>query len=407
MRRRGHEGRERCRSVALSARARVTLRQHCIAVTIALPALVACVGERTARPAPSIRDSAGVRIVEWPTLRNAPRIALVEPAYLRLGGQGERIEQELDPRATWMEPVQLSDGRIVVPDMQRLVFFDSTGAYQGSAGRRGNGPGEFQQVARVCRLPGDTLLSISENDRRVILWDSRGKHIRTFARPGPILLESCFPNGTLIAPTFDFYMPRDGDSAAALGVDGAPVEYVRLRADGTRVSSLGLHPSTRLAMDVTYYVQVSYAAGYLHVADPRRYEVRSYDTTAFRLKRIIRVTEPLPAVRAPTTEGRRGTRTAIVTRSAGGNAQRTLTEPAFGAVLVDDSGRLWIRHFREWNRCALFDSDGTLVGRLDLTDPALGWMPYVVGAFGDHVVIKHRDADGAGVLSFYRFRVTD
>lgn len=95
----------------------------------------------------------------------------------------------------------LADGRLVVAVMgsSALRFFDSTGAFVSSVGRKGEGPGEFRQIMGFHRVSGDTLVV---NDFYTELdWFT--------------------PTGTLI---------KSGSSAG----DGVgPVEVVALLDDGT------------------------------------------------------------------------------------------------------------------------------------------------------------------------------
>ncbi len=53
----------------------------------------------------------------------------------------------------------LADGRVVVAVMgaSTLRFYDSTGQFERSAGRKGAGPGEFRQILALYRMRGDTL----------------------------------------------------------------------------------------------------------------------------------------------------------------------------------------------------------------------------------------------------------
>jgi hypothetical protein len=367
---------------------------------------VSCENEPVRAPQATVRDSAGVRIVQYETLKDIPyTIQLSDPPFLDIGGLQSEPNEELSPSGPWLEPVELSDGRFVVSDAYRLVFFDARGKFLRSAGRRGDGPGEFQQVGRVCRLPGDTLLAISENDRRVLLWDKNGEHIRTFPRPGPVLLESCFPDGTLIAPAMEARVPADGiHGRSPIGL-GEMIEYRRLRPDRSQHSSLGFHPRSLLDGSPTYYVFVLYARGRLYVADPRRYAVQVFDTTGI-LRLVVRVTEPLPVARRPGIALARGSRAPIVVQAPGPATSSEITEPAFGWVLVDSVGRIWLsKSFRGPDQWAVFDSTGVALGRLRLTMPSKGFPPSLVSFGRDYAVVRTTDQDGSPHLVFYKVRV--
>jgi len=377
-----------------------------VRILVCLLISVSCANEPVRAPQATVRDSAGVRIVQYETLRDvSSNIQLSEPPYLDIGGLQSEPNEELSPSGPWLEPVELSDGRFVVSDAYRLVFFDERGKFLRSAGRRGDGPGEFQQVGRVCRLPGDTLLAISENDRRVLLWDKDGEHIRTFPRPGPVLLESCFPDGTLIAPAMEARVPADGMYGGSRIGLGETIEYRRLGPDGSQHSSLGFHPRSMLDGSPTYYVFVLYARGRLYVADPRRYAVQVFDTTGV-LRLEVRVTEPLPVARRPGIALARGSRAPVVVQAPGPATSSEITEPAFGWVLVDSVGRIWLsKSFRESDQWAVFDSTGLALGRVRLTTPSKDRTPRLVSFGRDYAVIRTTDQDGSPHLAFHKVRV--
>lgn len=364
---------------------------------------------------PVVRDSGDVQILEHASLGDLRQhIVLDTEPFLDIGGTYVDPERELDPGAPWSEPVRLSDGRFVVGDMQRLVFFSPDGRFLSTAGNRGDGPGEFQQVGRVCRLPGDTILAVSANDRRVTLWDAHGKHLRTFPRVGPILLDSCFPDGSLVMPAISDALassaqtPPTRRNDATLDVRSADgdVEYLRIHADGTVVGSLGWLPRSLLDAAVSYYVQVFYAGGRVYVADPRRFEIKSYDTLG-TLRQIVRVTEPLPLAQQQSAIPARAGRSPVRVVEPGTARSMNVTRAAFGQVLVDPQRRLWIGGESDWSSWIVLDSDGSIAARLRLTMPSPNMAPYIVSVGNDFLVVKRRDEDGALHLSFFRYRVTD
>lgn len=363
--------------------------------------IVACGAHAETRPIPSIRDSAGVRIVEYTTLEHAPAITLARRPSLDIGGVRADPSTELDPRAPYLDPVRLSDGRIVVSDMYRLVFFDSLGRMLGTAGRRGDGPAEFQQIAKVCPLSGDTLLSISENDRRVLLWDRDGNHLRTFPRVAPILMDSCFPDGSLIAPVVEGADDHSLTGRAVEHFSLDSVEYQRIAPNGSDRQSLGVHARTWFGSDVTYYVQVWYAHGLLYVADARKYEVRTYDSTGHSLRSILRVTVHLPTPRSRERRLLDSRRAPITTSAPGVKSQLGETESAFGRILLDERGWLWIRNYREGARWTVFDDARRLVGTLGLLKRSVSDWPTIVALDGERVVERRLDEDGAVHLRWF------
>ena len=77
--------------------------------------------------------------------------------------------------------VRLSDGDIVVADRgaSELRSYDATGAFQWSAGRSGEGPGEFESLDFLGATAGDSLVTYDERLLRAQMFDSDGVLRRT------------------------------------------------------------------------------------------------------------------------------------------------------------------------------------------------------------------------------------
>lgn len=69
-------------------------------------------------------------------------------------------------------------GFLVLDDQaSALRLFDSTGTFVKNIGNKGGGPGEFQQVNGVSRLP----------DGRIVLWDATGSRLNVYSDTGAYL----------------------------------------------------------------------------------------------------------------------------------------------------------------------------------------------------------------------------
>lgn len=128
------------------------------------------------------RDSASIRIVE------IARDGLAALPIWRLDGPTVRIQPDMGGSEYELNRAgsawRLSDGRIVVANNQvEMRFFDSMGRYQTTAARRGRGPGEYQQLLRIFRLPGDSLLAWDVPTFRIDIRDANGKYVRATKIP--------------------------------------------------------------------------------------------------------------------------------------------------------------------------------------------------------------------------------
>src|SRR5688500_8682526 len=126
---------------------------------IAAALRVAACADRDADPGLRVitRDSAGVEIADiqgnpW----SAPVWALTDSAdVFRIVPDDARPETLFSRiRGT----LRLRDGRIAVLDIgrHRVLLFADDGAFLGSVGRQGQGPGELAQPWRLIRASGDS-----------------------------------------------------------------------------------------------------------------------------------------------------------------------------------------------------------------------------------------------------------
>jgi hypothetical protein len=171
------------------------------------------------------RDSAGVRVIEvaasvldaLPTWRLEGPTIRIEPD---IGG----VEYEFNRASS---PWQLANGRIVLANNQvELRFFDAGGRYLNTVARRGRGPGEYEQLLRVFRVPGDTLLAWDVPTGRIDIRDQNGRLVRAFNIPNTGLFAGLGGRGAVFEP---YRLPDLGKP----GVHQSTVVLRQLRNDGT------------------------------------------------------------------------------------------------------------------------------------------------------------------------------
>lgn len=136
------------------------------------------------------RDSAGVGIVEnHADTANLPRLVIDSPA-LRLGAVEGAPEEEFGH----VEAAALLRGeRVLVADgqLKELRLFSSDGTHIVSFGRRGEGPGEFQQIYSVA-VRNDSITVWDTLLHRVSVFDATGQFV-TSARIYPPTVERAGP----------------------------------------------------------------------------------------------------------------------------------------------------------------------------------------------------------------------
>lgn len=388
---------------------------------------------------PVVRDSAGVQIVvnARPTLP-APRAWRVEERpFLEIGASDARTAGDsLYEFSRIMGVVKLADGRYAVgiQAAHTIRFYDANGRFLNSAGRSGEGPGEFRQILGLKAIAGDTLLVTDLSE--VELFTGRGQFVRQGAsrrsQPGNFI----WPSAVLLDGSYvgidmnDRAIPPAGRSVRS-------VRMIRVSDDGRKADTIGTVQVAEGTFDgrSTFPVEPVFSPR-RHVASnghriftawPDRYEIAEL-TQAGRLVRLIRA--ELPPVRVteaareayrqwyfsvPGEDGRPMPPSMQAFRQqrldASGFADHF---PLIGAMMSDRTGHLWARRYdyRE-----LFYTPGpasihTLLvpTTWDVFDPRGQWLctvqlparftPLDIGT--DYVAGVARDGDDVESVRVYR-----
>lgn len=338
--------------------------------------------------------------------------------------------------------VRLSNGDIVVADQgaAELRRYDAEGGFIWSAGREGEGPGEFESLDFVAAMPGDSLVTYDWLLFRIQIFDPDGRLARTLraelpsdiAPPGGSVPDRAVGvvDGRLIvrfAETADVAATGivrwvnyrlvaldlgDGSATSLIVVGGEEVDLTR-RDDGS--------------LDDGRYVffnlpEFGAAAGPVAVIDTEAWRVRLVSPLDGTIERIVRrevaPREATDAVYEAHIEG-------IVGMVADGGAPaeqidfvrrmwreypRAPTLPVLRSVHVDASGHLWLAPYyiagAEPPPFEVFASDGTWLGAVALP-PGLerGFIqyqaPYMeIGT--DYVLGVWRDDLGVQYVRMYR-----
>jgi hypothetical protein len=346
-------------------------------VGLAMAALLAGCGAAAGEPGVVVRDSAGVQIVENGPIKELPPAFLISPTpRLDLGGAKKSPDQELDPRAPFLDAARLSDGRYVVSDMSAVKVFDAKGRYVSTIGRSGDGPGEFRQLRAVCVAPGDTIIAIGYGAPRVSVFDREGHFIRTFnVKDGRVEGSGCFEDGSLL-----IHSPSRPNPASALPPEGAKTLDLintarRIGSDGRVLGVVGDVPSERPSLYIEQVANTVPHGRLLYVGDGDLPEIRVYAMDG-KLARIIRWEQS----RIPVTDEL--LREQVMGHAARGTPQSAIDQrltrvrampqpaavPAYYRIQVDAAGRIWVEDHpiesaapRPWT---VFDSTGRALGHV-------------------------------------------
>jgi hypothetical protein len=358
--------------------------------------------------APTVRDSAGIRIVMNPALSTAKETFAFHPdAIYDVGGLEDDPGKEFNSNQGYLRGVFLSDGTLAITDEARIQFFDSRGKRLGILGTRGGGPEDFGYLVGICRTRGDTIVTYdSRNSRNAVISPTR-KVVRTFpaAVNGGITFSSCFDDGTIVLSHSEY------DRATGTGT----TRYVRARLDGTIVNPLSSLVPARIDLVTSAEDAIATAGQRFYRGLPDASQITVYAVTGKPVL-MIRYADKAEKITDADAMNRTGyalpagggkpTEAEVAAAKADAIARwksRPHSEywPTHGRIHVDDQGRLWVNQYRK-DLTALdvwvaFAADGRMIGKLVL--PA--GRKEVIGFAKNGILIRTSDSDGAAHLELH------
>jgi hypothetical protein len=391
-----------------------------------------CTDAGGAPPVATVRDSAGIRLVEnrgqmwteetaWTV--GSPRLEVggldVDPEYQIYQVQGATV---------------LSDGRVVVADngSKELRYYDASGRFLEAVGRRGGGPGEFGNLWSLQRIAGDSLLIWDPGNLRFAVHDADGVFARTFklemgpsglARfPGP-QRSTAFRDGSFLGVEW-----MGGRFAAPTGVYRDTIRYFLFDPTGRDMGPVAAFPfmewfisgeQTRMMNGQMMRVSlpVLFGAEFNLASDNSTFwmgdggpTLSRFDRDGRLLQRIRRTdlerTPVTGALRARAIESR------VAEAEARGDDETALnqyrrrlqdvpardTVPAYQEILVDGLSNLWVKHHAGLQEPAapsawdVFEADGRFLGAVELPphfEPFEIGEDYILGIRLDELDIEY------------------
>lgn len=330
-------------------------------------------------------------------------------------------ELELEVGGAEEGPLSFSDIRSFAVDSAGTIYvleakehevrvFDAAGAFQRRIGRRGAGPGEFEQANGIALTPDGQVWVYSPATRRLVQFEAGGGFVKMHSPPVNSWGWTWTGGIDRDLRLFDVqFVQWDTSSVQRLVVTD-------LRAESTDTVALPDCPTTSLG----YYafprgsMGIPFGSGQLQVVDPRG-RIWCVDTRELRIHEygvgeVVPARTLVAAVQGePVTAFERDTAIAGIERfkerAGDANLDYSLipqTKAIVEGITMDDAGQVWVRaRTAAGFQLVVFGTDGAPTAVVPLPKAPLRWAPLVVQ--GDRVYFVATDADG--VPSIVRYRV--
>lgn len=366
-----------------------------------------------------VRDSAGVTIVDnrAPLDGDAQRIIVDSVPIVDIRGDGR------DDFGGHIVATRFPGGPIAVADGNRILWFNRSGEFVRSTGRSGKGPGEFSQID-LLQTFGDSLLIYDLGSRRVTVFDSAGRLGRVTTVLSADSAAASFPlgvfaDGQLLLGSYPRPAPGIGirRDSVTLRVGSATGEFTALIGRFPWVDQLVQAVPGGISMRRVVHARIAFWRTFeaqVLVATNERFSYDWYDRKGRLLRSIRRQWTPSPVtdddVRAQVEEWLSSFPPGMEERKAQARAEfsaapRPAEKPPHGAVLVTETGDVWVQEYNEPGQrsrasvYSVFDRDGRWLTQA--TVPA-GVTPVVIGTV--ELLATWRDPDDVIHVRAYRFQ---
>lgn len=328
-------------------------------------------------PATSVRDSAGIEIVDnaSPVWSEGEGWSLsAEPLFIIEAFDGD-VPGPLDPTTIDTD----SRGRIIIGDgyqagWHAILVYDSVGRFQFQAGGEGEGPGEFGQLWWASAYRGDSLVAFDMSGDRLSVFSPEGAFVRSVRTPQ--LDVPAGPRGSFGYTAGSDAAYLDGHFLAyprgTLHPEGGPGPawykhlLLRLSPDGEAWDTLGLFEIsqqhwTGAGQEQYWFAPFAVSAvssDRLYFGVGETFEIREHDATGKLVRIIRRRHEPRPVTEELRDQMRAWYLDRVRTspevddqileriRTQLESARFADVLPPYSQMLFDPTGHLWVEQFR-------------------------------------------------------------
>jgi len=381
---------------------------------------LACSGAEAGGSGATVRDSAGIEIVEnsSPEWKDGTGWRLADTPDVDIGVLEGADEYQLFQAR---DAKRLTDGRIVVANggTNELRFYTPDGNHVASAGREGGGPGEFQQLGWIRTFGGDSLMVYDFSLGRMSVFDDNGTFARSFkitpiGEASFVIGADVFSDGMVLAKSplifaggienglnrrdelFQTYTAT-GEPVDSLGAFPGPEQFIQTGGSGNRrfiaITSL---PFGRTPATAVYGTRFCFGAS-------DTYEIACYERDATLRRLIRRSVPPRPVTPADVEAYKERELADVEDENARRDAERRYEEmpvpetmPAYATFTLDAVGDLWVREFTVGEAATwtwtVFDPEGRMLGTMalppDFRVTQIG-DDFVLGLWRDDLEVEH------------------
>ena len=341
-----------------------------------------------------------------PSAAQAPEWALSDAPVVQIGVVDGAPEYQFQ-RA--QAALRLSDGRIVAADANEIRYYDARGRHLRTVGGAGRGPGEFQFVNQLFRLPGDTVVAWDIPRRRRSWFDGAGAFVRTqqltitaqdgwFMEGGWLL-----PGGKVLGELIQ------GGTEPQRRVRRPPTRYVVITPAGPTVA-LGTYGGFMQAsggsmgpavQPYTPNTLATFSSDRIYIGDSARPQVDAFRMDGTRAGRIALNRQPVAVSRTQLSEYRERQReyeASARDRRARLESDVPMPEylPYFAELVTDTQGNLWVMDYQPRpggpSRWTVVSPQGRELGRVTLPErlrPLEIGPGYVLGVWRDELDVPY------------------
>ncbi len=391
--------------------------------------LSACGAEPNRGPTVSVRDSAGISIVENRGEVDPDLNAwTVDPTPILSVGtfQGDSLQQLYQVQGA----AALPDGGVAIANggYGQVRIYDAQGQFVRSLGRKGEGPGEFQAPALAGFLPPDTLVVVDNRLRRITLFTLDGEMPRSEGMEedvgGSVSPWGIFADGSTVVGG-GFYFSSSNGEALSTGYSRRLTTYRSVARDGSLVTDFGEFPGSEFFMVVRSqgggmvmmarlvpfgkFPMAAVGGNRFYFGSGDSWEIREYSPEG-ALRQLIRWDKPLRPVESEDLS--RFIESQVEDAEDPTQAQEIRQQyaempspdfmPAFAGLSVDAMGYLWVERYRgpgeDIPEFDIFDSQGHLAGYAALPEDA-----DVLQIGDDYILALYRDELGIEFVRMFAF----